>query len=181
MIGAVELGAVDMGGSIFVHTFGAYFGLALSWTISRSKPNDGSQGVEDSVISRPLNGSNYNSDLFAMIGTIFLWMFWPSFNGALATESQQHRVIINTVLALTASCMITFAMSAIMRHDKKFDMVDIQNATLAGGVAVGSASDLVIGPWGALVIGICAGWLSVYGYVYVTPWLERKYGLHDTC
>ena len=70
MIGAVELEAVDMGGSIFVHTFGAYFGLALSWTISRSKKNDGSQVTEDSVVARPLNGSNYNSDLFAMIGTL---------------------------------------------------------------------------------------------------------------
>ena len=29
-IGAGKFGAVDMGGSIFVHTFGAYFGLAVS-------------------------------------------------------------------------------------------------------------------------------------------------------
>merc|ERR1719238_1930591 len=181
MIGAVELGAVDMGGSIFVHTFGAYFGLALSWTISRSKPNDGSQGVEDSVISRPLNGSNYNSDLFAMIGTIFLWMFWPSFNGALATESQQHRVVINTVLSLSAGCVSAFCADALWRKDNKFDMVSIQNATLAAGVAVGSSSDLVIQPWGALTVGVVAGVWSVFGYIYVQPLLERCMGLDDTC
>jgi ammonium transporter Rh len=51
------------------------------------------------------NSSNKTSDMFAMIGTIFLWMYWPSFNGALATQSQQHRVIINTLLSLSACCM----------------------------------------------------------------------------
>merc|ERR1719267_541384 len=166
-IGAGILSAVDMGGSIFVHTFGAYFGLAMSWVITRSKIDKATK----EETTHPKNGSDKTSDTFAMIGTIFLWMFWPSFNGALATETQQHRVIINTVLALTASCMITFAMSAIMRHDKKFDMVDIQNATLAGGVAVGSASDLVIGPWGAILLGCIGGVVSVLGYTRLQPWL----------
>ena len=169
-IGVIEMQAVDMGGSIFVHTFGAYFGLAVSYMVT---PRDKFEEKDE--------GSTYTSDTFAMIGTIFLWMFWPSFNGALATETQQHRVIINTVLALTASCMITFAMSAIMRHDKKFDMVDIQNATLAGGVAVGSASDLVIGPWGAILLGCIGGVVSVLGYTRLQPWLAQNCGLHDTC
>jgi len=30
-IGAGKIQAVDMGGSMFVHTFGAYYGLAASW------------------------------------------------------------------------------------------------------------------------------------------------------
>ena len=49
------------------------------------------------------------------------------------------------------------------------------------GVAVGSSADLVIQPWGAILIGILAGTLSVVGYVYITPMLERRIGLDDTC
>ena len=62
-----------MGGSIFVHTFGAYFGLALSRTISKPGKKD-----------HPKNGSSYTSDTFAMVGTIFcgcigqvLMALWP--------------------------------------------------------------------------------------------------------
>ena len=46
--------------------------------------------------------------------------------------------------------------------------VHIQNATLAGGVAVGTAADMMIQPWGALVVGSLAGVLSVVGFNYVT-------------
>ena len=59
--------------------------------------------------------------------------------------------------------------------------VHIQNATLAGGVAVGSAANLMIGPGGALAVGVAAGVLSTLGYAYVMPFLEAKVGLRDTC
>ena len=39
----------------------------------------------------------------------------------------------------------------------------------------------MIHPVGALLIGLCAGFVSVYGYVKITPLLEKKFGLHDTC
>jgi len=115
-----------------------------------------------------------------MIGTIFLWMFWPSFNGVLAGESlhQQERVVINTVMALTCSCLVTFFWSHYCYG--KFDMVLVQNATLAGGVAIGSSSDLVVGPWAALLIGLLGGTISSLGYVYLTPRLN-KLGLYDVC
>jgi ammonium transporter Rh len=59
--------------------------------------------------------------------------------------------------------------------------VHIQNATLAGGVAIGSAANMMVGPGGALAVGIVAGLLSTLGYVYLTPALEAKIGLRDTC
>lgn len=168
-IGVIEYEAVDMGGSMFVHTFGAFFGLAVSYIITD----------KDKVKSEK-NSASHTSDIFAMIGTIFLWMYWPSFNGALASGNSQHRVVINTYLALTNSCLIAFICSKIFRKHHKFDMVDIQNATLAGGVAVGSSADLVIAPWGALLVGLIAGVVSVMGYVFISPKLE-EIGIHDTC
>ena len=69
---SLELGIADIGGSMVIHMFGAYFGLAASIFLTPSK----AKGNKD-------NSAVYHSDMFSMIGTIFLWMFWPSFNGAL--------------------------------------------------------------------------------------------------
>ena len=57
----------------------------------------------------------------------------------------------------------------------------IQNATLAGGVAIGSAANMMVSPGGALAVGVAAGLLSTLGYAYIMPFLEAKIGLRDTC
>ena len=60
-------------------------------------------------------------------------------------------------------------------------MVHVQNATLAGGVAVGAAADLYLHPSGALAVGIIAGILSVCGYEYVSDFLHDRVKIADTC
>lgn len=50
--------AVDAGDSMYVHVFGAYFGLAVSFVF----------GVKDKPKEHHLEGSTYQSDIFAMIG-----------------------------------------------------------------------------------------------------------------
>lgn len=45
----------------------------------------------------------YTSDLFAMIGTLFLWIYWPSFNSVLADGTAQERAILNTYLSLAGA------------------------------------------------------------------------------
>lgn len=57
----------------------------------------------------------------------------------------------------------------------------VLNATLAGGVAVGSASDLVVTAGVAMAIGALAGLLSCAGYLWFGKWLENKISLYDTC
>ena len=163
------LGIVDVGGSIVVHTFGAYFGLAVSFIIKPpSNEND--------------NKSMYHSDMFSMIGTLFLWLYWPSFNGYFANREYyfMDRAYINTVLGLCGSTTATFITSRIVKNGK-FDMVHIQNATLAGGVAVGAAADLYMHPGGVIAVGIIAGIISVIGYEYLSDFLSNKLKIADTC
>jgi ammonium transporter Rh len=165
-----ELHISDIGGSMVIHAFGAYFGLGVSYVLTTPE----AQSHND-------NAANYTSDVFSMVGTIFLWIFWPSFNSALAGPYDQERTVINTVLALTASGVASFAASWYLRGEKKFDMVDIQNASIAGGVAVGTTANMMLGPVGAQVIGFLAGSLSVSGYVFIQPFLETRFGIFDTC
>ena len=126
-------------------------------------------------------------------GTLFLWLYWPSFNSALASGNAQNRAIINTYYSMTGSVVSTFIFSSVFDSHRKLNMVwdrlsvdlerkkyikvcfflvctqsHIQNATLAGGVAVGSVANMVIQPWGALLIGFLAGFVSVVGYHYFT-------------
>ncbi len=93
-----------------IHTFGAYFGLALSWIISRGPVNE-----EGKSVTHPKKTTSTTSDLFSMVGTVFLWIFWPSFNAALAVQQQQHRVVLNTVLALCSSCFFAFVIDILLR------------------------------------------------------------------
>ena len=48
----------------------------------------------------------------------------------------------------------------------------IQNATLAGGVAVGTCADMNIEPFGAMLIGLVAGAVSTLGFKFLT--VSRK-------
>lgn len=160
--------ATDVGGSITVHAFGAYFGLAVSFML---RPRSGEN------IAGPKEGATVTSDMFAMIGTLFLWIFWPSFNSALVDGAEQERAILNTYLALGAATVTAFVISAIVSHEHKLDMVHIQNSTLAGGVAVGSVCNLLIQPHSAIIIGILAGLISVLGYRYLTVSLSISVNL----
>ncbi|CAM9811416.1 unnamed protein product [Lampetra fluviatilis] len=162
----------DAGGSMTIHTFGAYFGLAVSRVLYRPGLKNG----------HPKNGSVYHSDVFAMIGTIFLFLFWPSFNSAIsAAGADQHRASINTYYSLMASVVMTYAISSLTDKHGKLDMVHIQNATLAGGVAMGTAGEMMVTPYGSLIVGLIAGTISTLGFKYLSPLLDSKLKIQDTC
>ena len=108
-------------------------------------------------------------------------MYWPSFVGATVTASaaDENRCVLHTVFALLGSTAVTFVLSH--KIVGKLDPVHIANSTLAGGVAAGASARLNMTPGGALAVGILAGAVSVLGYVYVSPVLEAKLSVYDTC
>ena len=92
------LRVVDVGGSIYLHAFSAVFGLAVSFVVNRRK-----ECVEG--IGKLKFGSQLN-ELLAMIGTLFLFIYWPSFNSVFAPADLQNRAVINTALSLIGSVEI---------------------------------------------------------------------------
>ena len=52
----------------------------------------------------------------------------------------------------------------------------IQNATLAGGVAIGTAADMAVQPVGALIVGTVAGLVSVIGFEKITVGAQKRRG-----
>lgn len=117
-----------------------------------------------------------------MIGTLFLWLYWPSFNSFYCSNQywERDRAVLNTVLALTASIMSAFLFSKLFKNGR-FEMIHIQNSTLAGGVVMGAVASLYVHPAGAMAIGFTAGFVSVVGYCYVSDFLKKYLSINDTC
>lgn len=166
LFGLVDDTFQDTAGSIVIHAFGAYFGLAMSVVLTTEYQR-----------SRPIE-SDHTSDRFAMLGSVVLWLFWPSFATALVPLAEMPQTVVNTLLALSAATIATYFVSTLVNKGKT-SMVDMANAALAGGVAIGSVCN-VVDPLGAFVIGLIAGTISVLGYRYLLPALE-KIKIFDTC
>lgn len=62
---------------------------------------------------------------FAHPGTLFLWLFWHSFNSAIADLDDKIKIIINTYYALAACAVTTFALSSLLDQRGKFSMVRV--------------------------------------------------------
>jgi len=165
------LEAADVGGTITIHMFGASFGLAAAYALG--KPSE--VGEENESTSR-------TSDVLSLVGTILLWVLWPAFNAAEAKPGSKAETvaIINTLFAISSGCVFAFITSRLMSGHRQFQQPEIQNATLAGGVAMGSAANMIVRPAGAMAIGGFAGFLSVWGFAWLQPRI-RELGLHDTC
>ena len=58
----------DAAGTTFIHVYGGVFGLTTSYLLGRKKA------------PRKSIESSHTSLIFASVGTLMLWVYWPSFN-----------------------------------------------------------------------------------------------------
>ena len=169
-----KLKVVDNGGSLFIHSFGAIFGLGVSCVL---------YCVDSEFLkinNNPHMTSNYYSNMFGIIGSIFLWLFFPSFNVAniqsqffsilstnfnlkgvnFITENLRYRGIINTYLSMIGSLLSSFIISPLF-YQGKLKMEHLLHASYVGGIVIGGCCTICSSPWSAVVIGFCGGTITI--------------------
>ena len=151
-LGLMSGKVVDTGGSIIIHAFGAVFGLCVAASMTTAKEFETEIECDDT------------SDRYSLLGSMVLWVFWPSFCAALVAPADVPKTAVNVILALCGSTLATYFATVKLRG--KISAADIANATLAGGVAIGSTCDLA-SPAAAFTIGIMAGVVSTFGFAVI--------------
>lgn len=146
-----ELGYVDFAGSSVVHLVGAYVGLAGTIMLGKRK---------DKQFHDSIRGHNIP---LAAIGTFILWLGWFGFNpgSQLAADPMEISLIVVTTDFAATTGAISAMFIAYMRT-RKWDVSMAFNGALGGLVAI-TASTAFVTPGAALMIGLIAGVITVYG------------------
>ncbi len=73
---------------------------------------------------------------------------------------------MNTILALIASLLATFSLSSFV--NRIFNITDLINSTIAGGIIISMASGIIINPAGAMIMGAFGSIISTFtgNYIY---------------
>ncbi|XP_074931190.1 ammonium transporter Rh type B isoform X3 [Phalacrocorax aristotelis] len=113
--------------------------------------------------------AGHQPDVFAVVGTIYLWIFWPSFTSATtARDNTEPWALLNAYFSLAASTLATFVLSPVLYEESTLRMVQIQDATLASVAMMGMAGEMLVTPFGALSAGFLAGLIPPLGFRFLT-------------
>ncbi|NWR41154.1 RHBGB protein, partial [Regulus satrapa] len=168
------MGVSDSGRSLTVHTFGAYFGLTVSRVLH--------QPLKDKRKRDERQDVGHQADALAVLGTVYLWIFWPSFASAATVQgSAESWAVLNTCFSLAASAVATFILSPVLFEESAPRMVRIQDAALAAMAVMGMAGEMLATPFGALIAGFLVGLISPLGFRFLTPVLRARLKIQDTC
>ncbi|MBD0338628.1 MAG: ammonium transporter [Thermoleophilia bacterium] len=157
-----SLGMQDFAGSTVVHYQGALAGLAGALLLG---PRIGKFGADGRANAIP--GHNM---AFVALGVIILWFGWFGFNpgSTLGVDFPEvgffAYVALNTNIAAAAGVLGAVATSWLVI--KKPDLSMMLNGAVGALVAI-TAACAFVAPWAALVIGLGAGVVVVYGVLLV--------------
>ena len=157
-----QKGALDFAGGTVVHINAAIAGLVGAFVIGKR-------------IGYGREAMAPHSLTMTMIGASLLWVGWFGFNAGSGLEANGLAALafLNTMLA-TAAAVVTWTMGEWMAKGKP-SMLGAASGAVAGLVAITPAAGFV-GPMGALVIGLLAGVICLWG----VNGLKRMLGADDS-
>lgn len=157
-----QKGALDFAGGTVVHINAAVAGLVGAFLIGK-RVGYGKEAMAPHSLT------------MTMIGASLLWVGWFGFNAGSALEAGDIAALafINTLLA-TAAATVSWVFGEWMSKGKP-SMLGGASGAVAGLVAITPACGFV-GPMGALVIGLLAGVICLWG----VNGLKRLLGADDS-
>ncbi|NKI71404.1 ammonium transporter [Collimonas pratensis] len=156
-----QKGALDFAGGTVVHINAAIAGLVGSYVIGK-RVGFGKEAFKPHSLT------------LTMVGASLLWFGWFGFNAGSALEANGSAALafINTLLA-TAAAVLSWSAGEWIGKGKP-SMLGGASGAVAGLVAITPAAGFV-GPMGALIMGLLAGFVCLWG---VTG-LKRLLGADD--
>ena len=146
-------GVFDFAGGLVVHATAGISALVYVFMLGKRKgfPND------LAVPHRPA---------IVMIGASMLWVGWFGFNGGsqLAADGGAGMAILVTHISASVATLVWVAIEALT--NKKPTLVGAATGTIAGLATVTPAAG-VIGPGGALLIGLAGGLLCYFAVHFI--------------
>ena len=142
-------GVIDFAGGTVVHINAGIAGLVGAWFVGK-RLGYGKEALKPHSVP------------FTFIGASLLWVGWFGFNAgsALAADASASLAMINTMVATAAGVVAWSMVEAIARG--RPSALGAASGAVAGLVGITPAAGSV-GPMGALVIGLAAGAICVWG------------------
>lgn len=177
-----QLGFHDFAGSTAVHSIGGWCALIGAAILGPRIGKYDKDGKPNAILGHSLT--------LGALGVFILWMGWFGFNpasslgitgeGALELSS---RVFITTNLAAAAAATTTMTITWI-----KYGKPDVSmtlNGVLGGLVAITAGCD-VVSPIGAVIIGVIAAFVMIFGIRFIDEKLKvddpvGAIGVHCVC
>lgn len=157
-----QMGALDFAGGTVVHINAAVAGLVGAFMIGK-RVGYGKEAMTPHSLT------------LTMVGASLLWVGWFGFNAGSALESNGFAALAfaNTLVATAAAVLAWCAGEAL--HKGKASMLGAASGAVAGLVAITPAAGNV-GIGGAIIIGVLAGFICIWG---VTG-LKKMLGADDS-
>ena len=153
-----QLGFHDFAGSCAIHMVGGISAL-IGAKILGSRIGKFTRDESGKVVK--VNAFPGHSIALGALGVFILWLGWYGFNGAAATSIAQLGSIFLTTTVAPAVATVVCMIFTWIKYGKP-DVSMCLNASLAGLVAITAPCD-VTDAFGAVVIGVVAGFLVVFG------------------